>query len=72
VGVRSSRARRAGIEPWAWINDKVTAARPTAPLRRQRVANELREIDAVRADHATRCALVSLLREARIDVERAL
>ena len=54
--------RRAGIEPWAWIvNNSIAAAAPTSALLQRRAANELPEIDAVRARYATRVALVPLL-----------
>jgi len=54
--------RRAGIEPWAWvINNSVAAAKVTSPLLLQRAQNELREIEAVTSQHATRYALVPLL-----------
>ena len=63
--------RRAGIEPWAWvINNCVAASHPEAPLLRQRAANELREIDLVRTRHARRHAVVPLLTEEPVGVER--
>jgi arsenite-transporting ATPase len=63
--------RRAGIEPWAWVlNNSVAAATLTSPLLRQRAHNELREIEAVARHHATRYALVPLLKEEPIGVER--
>jgi arsenite-transporting ATPase len=65
--------RRAGIEPWAWIiNNSVAAARPTSPLLRERAAHERREIDAVSIKHARRFAVVPLLREEPIGVDRLL
>ncbi len=65
--------RRAGIEPWAWIiNNSVAAAQPHSPLLRQRARNELREIDAVTTHHAQRYAVVPLLREEPVGVERLL
>ena len=65
--------RRAGIEPWAWIvNNSVAAAQPRSPLLRQRARNELREIDAVATQHAQRYAVVPLLREEPVGVERLL
>lgn len=65
--------RRAGIEPWAWvINNSVAAARVTSPLLRQRARNELREIDAVATQHATRHAIVPLLSEEPVGVQRLL
>ena len=63
--------RRAGIEPWAWvINNSVAAAQVTSPLLRQRAHNELREIDAVAKHHASRYALVPLLKEEPVGVDR--
>jgi arsenite-transporting ATPase len=65
--------RRAGIEPWAWvINNSVAAARVTSPLLRQRARNELREINTVTTVHASRYALVPLLKEEPIGVDRLL
>ncbi len=65
--------RRAGIEPWAWvINNSIAAAAPKSPLLRQRAHNELREIDAVATRHAQRYALVPLLREDPVGVEKLL
>ncbi len=65
--------RRAGIEPWAWIvNNSIAAARPHSPLLRQRANNELREIDAVATQHARRYAVVPLLTEEPVGVERLL
>lgn len=65
--------RRAGIEPWAWvINNSVAAARVTSPLLRQRARNELREIDAVTTQHATRWAIVPLLSEEPVGIARLL
>jgi arsenite/tail-anchored protein-transporting ATPase len=65
--------RRAGIAPWAWIiNNSVAAAQPQSPLLRQRARNELREIDAVATRQAQRYALVPLLREEPVGVERLL
>mgnify|MGYP000467541918 CR=1 FL=1 len=63
--------RRAGIEPWAWVvNNSVAAANPRAPLLRQRAHNELREIDAVASLHAKRFAVVPLLKDEPVGVER--
>jgi arsenite-transporting ATPase len=65
--------RRAAIEPWAWIiNNSVAAAQPHSPLLRQRARNELREIDAVATHHAQRYAVVPLLREEPVGVNRLL
>ncbi|MBB6342428.1 arsenite-transporting ATPase [Pseudomonas fluvialis] len=63
--------RRAGIEPWAWvINNSLAAARPRSALLRQRAHNELKEIHAVATQHARRYALVPLLAEEPVGVER--
>jgi arsenite-transporting ATPase len=65
--------RRAGIEPWAWvINNSLAAAGPHSPLLRQRARNEQGEIEAVATRHASRYALVPLLKEEPIGVERLL
>ncbi|MEQ1546643.1 arsenical pump-driving ATPase [Methyloglobulus sp.] len=65
--------RRAGIEPWAWvINNSVAATVVHSPLLRQRAANELKEIEAVATVHAKRYAVVPLLKEEPIGVERLL
>ncbi|CAM5307788.1 arsenical pump-driving ATPase [Thauera mechernichensis] len=66
-----SDLRRAGIEPWAWIvNTSVAAASVSSPLLRRRAANELREIDAVATQHAAQYAVVPLLKEEPVGVER--
>ena len=68
-----SDLRRAGIEPWAWvINNSVAAANPLSPLLQQRAGNEMREIRAVAQKHSTRYAVVPLLREEPVGVERLL
>ncbi|MOA44771.1 Arsenical pump-driving ATPase [compost metagenome] len=65
--------RRAGIQPWAWvINNSVAAARPRSPLLRQRARNELAEIEAVANQHAPRYAVVPLLEQEPIGVQRLL
>ena len=65
--------RRAGIEPWAWIiNHSIAAAAPQAPLLRQRARNEIAEIEAVATRHAQRYALVPLLRDEPVGVERLM
>ena len=43
-----------------------------SPLLRQRAANELREINDVATTHAQRYAVVPLLREEPVGVERLL
>ncbi len=66
-----SDLRRAGIEPWAWVvNNSIAAAQPRAPLLRQRAQNELREIEAVATRHASRFAVVPLLREEPVGARR--
>ncbi len=65
--------RRAGITPWAWIiNSSVAAARPHSPLLRQRAKNELREIEIVTKQHASRLAVVRLLEQEPVGMERLL
>jgi arsenite-transporting ATPase len=65
--------RRAGIEPWAWvINNSIAATQVESPLLRQRASNELREIDAVAHQYAHRYAVVPLLREEPVGVDRLL
>jgi arsenite-transporting ATPase len=65
--------RRAGIEPWAWIiNNSVAATTVTSPLLRQRAHNELREIEAVVTKHAKRYAVVPLLADEPVGVDRLL
>jgi arsenite/tail-anchored protein-transporting ATPase len=65
--------RRAGIEPWAWIiNNSIAAAQPHSPLLRRRAQNELQEIKAVADRYATRYAVVPLLNEEPIGVNRLL
>jgi arsenite-transporting ATPase len=65
--------RRAGIEPWAWIvNNSVAAAQPHSPLLRQRARNELREIEAVATRYASRYAVVPLLKDEPIGVDRLI
>ena len=63
--------RRAGIEPWAWvINNSVAATTVHSPLLRRRARNERKEIEAVARQHAQRYAVVPLLREEPVGVER--
>ncbi|CAM2992055.1 ArsA-related P-loop ATPase [Legionella anisa] len=65
--------RRAGIEPWAWIiNNSVASAETNSLLLRQRAQNELIEIDKVANQYATRYAVVPLLKEEPIGIERLL
>jgi len=63
--------RRAGIEPWAWVvNNSVAAARPACTLLRQRAYNEAREIEAVATRFARRYAVVPLLEEEPVGLQR--
>jgi arsenite/tail-anchored protein-transporting ATPase len=65
--------RRAGIEPWAWVvNNCLAASAPKSPLLRRRALNELRELDAVASRHAKRWAVVPMLQEEPVGVERLL
>ena len=65
--------RRAGIEPWAWvINHSLAACAPASPLLRQRARNELREIETVATQHAQRYALVPLMENEPVGVQRLL
>ncbi|WP_342707032.1 hypothetical protein [Nitrosomonas halophila] len=59
------------LEPWAWIiNTSVAAASVKSPLLRQRAANELSEINAVANQYADRYAVVPLLKDEPVGVER--
>ena len=63
--------RRAGIEPWAWIiNNSLAFAHSTSPLLRQRAANELAQIEAVSTQHARRWAVVPLMAQEPVGMER--
>jgi arsenite/tail-anchored protein-transporting ATPase len=64
--------RRAGIEPWAWIiNNSIAAATELcSPLMKQRAQNEVNEIDAVALYHASRYAVIPLMKEEPIGKER--
>ena len=65
--------RRAGIEPWAWIiNNSVAATTVHSPLLCQRASNELAEIEAVSTIHAKRYAVVPLLQEEPVGIEKLL
>ncbi|MDP1766590.1 MAG: arsenical pump-driving ATPase [Methylotenera sp.] len=65
--------RRAGIEPWAWvINSSVAATSVKSALLRKRASNEIREIKSVANQHAKRYAVVPLLKDEPIGVERLL
>jgi arsenite-transporting ATPase len=63
--------RRAGIEPWAWVlNQSVVLARPHCELLRQRCAQELPQLQAVRERHASRIAAIPLLAQEPVGFER--
>ena len=65
--------RRAGIEPWAWIvNNSLAAAITRSPLLRQRALNEVPQIEDVASRHARRYAVVPLLAEEPVGVDRLL
>jgi arsenite-transporting ATPase len=65
--------RRAGIEPWAWvINNSIAASGTRSPLLRQRARNEVPEIDAVASRHAARFAVVPVLQEEPVGIDRLL
>ncbi len=65
--------RRAGIEPWAWVvNNSVAAAHPHSPLLQRRARNELGEIEKITARHTGRYAVVPLLKEEPVGVDRLL
>lgn len=65
--------RRAGIEPWAWvINNSVAASNPHSPLLRKRGQNELHEIDLVANTYAKRYAVLPLLKDEPVGVEKLL
>ena len=63
--------RRANIEPWAWIvNNSVAAAHPQSTLLKQRAANEVREVAAVSRIHSKRFAVVPLLPQEPVGIDR--
>lgn len=65
--------RRAGIEPWAWIvNNSIAATTVQSPLLSQRAHNELADIKAVSTLHAKRYAVVPLLKEEPVGLQRLL
>jgi arsenite-transporting ATPase len=65
--------RRAGIEPWAWIvNNSVSLSHPKSPLLRQRAFNEIEKINDVANQHSKRYAVVALLKEEPVGIERLL
>lgn len=65
--------RRAGIEPWAWVvNNSVAVTRLQSPLLKARAANESQFVDVVARDQAKRYAMVPLLAEEPVGVEKLL
>lgn len=65
--------RCAGIEPWAWIvNNSIAATTVQSPLLSQRAHNELADIEAVPTLHAKRYAVVPLLKEEPVGIEKLL
>ncbi|MFN7086679.1 MAG: arsenical pump-driving ATPase [Burkholderiales bacterium] len=65
--------RRAGIEPWAWIiNNSLAATATRSPLLRQRALNEVAQIEDVATRYARRHAVVPLLAEEPVGIERLL
>ncbi len=68
-----SDLRRAGIEPWAWvINNSVAATTTTSALLHQRALNELVEINAVAKKYSTRYAVVPMLKDEPVGLNRLL
>ncbi|MGZ8984559.1 MAG: arsenical pump-driving ATPase [Methylotenera sp.] len=65
--------RRAGIEPWAWvINNSVAATTTSSALLHQRALNELVEINSVAKQYSSRYAVVPMLKDEPIGVQRLL
>ena len=65
--------RRAGIEPWAWvINNSLVGKTLHSKLLQQRASHELPEIEAVANRYACRYAIVPLLQEEPIGLDRLL
>ncbi|MDL5032543.1 arsenical pump-driving ATPase [Pelomonas sp. APW6] len=63
--------RRAGVEPWAWVvNNSVAVTRTQSPLLRARAARERPFIEAVAQQHARRYAVVPLMAEEPVGVDR--
>jgi arsenite-transporting ATPase len=63
--------RRAGIEPWAWVvNNSILAANPKSPLLMIRAKHERDEIQAVTKKYANRFAVVPLLPNEPVGVNR--
>ncbi len=65
--------RRAGIEPWAWVvNNSLAAACPASRLLRQRAIAEVGQIKAVATKYSSRYAVIPLLADEPVGVERLL
>jgi arsenite-transporting ATPase len=63
--------RRAKIAPWAWIvNNSILAAMPKSPLLVLRAKHEREEIEAVADKYATRFAVVPLMANEPIGLDR--
>ncbi|MEX2672632.1 MAG: arsenical pump-driving ATPase [Phycisphaeraceae bacterium] len=63
--------RRADIEPWAWvINASLAAAGPTDPLLLQRARAEIKQIEKVQREHATRTAIIPWMAEQPVGPQR--
>jgi len=71
VSVAAAAFAQAGIEPWAWIvNSSLAVAAPTSPLLRERARAESAEIEAVATRHASRHAVIPMLAEEPVGIER--
>lgn len=65
--------RRAGIEPWAWVvNNSVAATTTSSSLLHQRALNEIVEIKAVAEVYSKRYAVVPMLKDEPVGVQRLL
>jgi arsenite-transporting ATPase len=65
--------RRAGIHPWAWIvNNSLAAARPRYHLLQRRAVAELAQIEAVADRYSSRFAVIPMLAEEPVGIERLL
>jgi arsenite-transporting ATPase len=65
--------QRAGIEPWAWIiNNSLIHTQISSPLLKQRVRNEIDQINTVAKQYATRLAVVQQQPEEPVGIELLL
>jgi arsenite-transporting ATPase len=65
--------QRAGIEPWAWIvNNSIAKSHTNSSLLKQRAFNEIEKINDVANIHSKRYAVVPLLKDEPIGIERLL